>query len=84
MYAGEALEWELRTLDEVFHDHESLYRGSARPELDEAWQKLMKGLLSPPSTPRLLDLVNKRQAMTYEYHIQDGPLPPLPTSLWYD
>ena len=42
-YTDEAIKWELRPFDDVFHDHESLYRGPPRPELDRAWQNLMKG-----------------------------------------
>ena len=35
---------EVRTFDDVFHDHESLYRGEPRPELGQAWQKLLRGI----------------------------------------
>lgn len=43
-YTDSAISWELRRIDDVFHPHNSPYRGNPRKELDLAWQKLMKGI----------------------------------------
>lgn len=32
-------------MDDIFEHHESPFRGEPRPELDAAWQRLMRGKL---------------------------------------
>jgi len=80
-YTDEALDWEVRRLDDVFHAHESPYRGPPRPELDRAWQSLMKGFdmrvpypgWTSPSSPnftmvRLNDGTNEGMAVPTVLH----------------
>ncbi|MCJ1356532.1 MAG: hypothetical protein MMC33_006527 [Icmadophila ericetorum] len=68
-YTDQAISMELRNFDDVFHPHNSLYRGNPRKELDLAWQKLMKGFnVRVPSQNWAVPTKQNRTLV----HLEDG------------
>lgn len=73
-------------MDDVFHKHESPFRGRPRPELDSAWQNLMKGSLLTPTflfllSPGQLSLCQK--ASPFVFLIQGGLPRPIQIIPWF-
>lgn len=44
---------QLQPFDDVFNEHGGSFRGSPRPELDQAWKGLLHGILLSSSTAAL-------------------------------
>ena len=53
IFTREAIRMQLQPFDDVFNERGGSLRGSARPELDQAWKGLLHGILLSSSTPAL-------------------------------